>query len=59
MVKYLSAIEAAQTTVGTKEIAKAAQIAEKDMATAEAMTMEGLADDAVAVAKKDGSLHCR
>lgn len=45
-------IKAAQTTVGTKEIAKAAQIAEKDMATAEAMTMEGLADDAVAVAKK-------
>jgi len=45
-------IKAAQTTVGTKEIAKAAQIAEKDMATAEAMTMDGLADDAVAVAKK-------
>lgn len=45
-------IEAAQTTVGTKEIAKAAKIAEKDMATAEAMTMDGLAYDAVAVAKK-------
>ena len=50
--KAAAAIEAAQTTVGDKEIAKAAQIAEKDMATAEAMTMEGLADDAVAVAKK-------
>ena len=50
--KAAAPIEAAQTTVGTKEIAKAAQISEKDMATAEAMTMDGLADDAVAVAKK-------
>jgi len=45
-------IQAAQTTVQPEEIPEPAQIAESEMAAAEAMTMEGLTDDATAVAAK-------
>ena len=45
-------IIAAQTTVQPNEIPQAAQIAESDMAQAVAITSDGLAEDAVAVATK-------
>ena len=45
-------IKAAQTSVQPEEIPKPAKIAESEMAAAEAMTMEGLSDDATAVAAK-------
>ena len=45
-------IKAAQTTVRPEEIPAAAQIAESEMAQAEAITADGLSDDATAVAKK-------
>jgi len=45
-------IKAAQTSVQPEEIPEPAQIAESEMAAAEAMTMDGLSDDAVAVAAK-------
>ena len=47
-----AAIEAAQGTVQQNELAQAAQIKEEDMAQAEAITAEGLAPDAVAVAAR-------
>ena len=45
-------IKAAQGTVDPNEIPEAAQIAESDMAQAEAITADGLNEDAVAVAAK-------
>ena len=45
-------IKAAQGTVQPEEIPQAAQIKESDMAQAEAITADGLDDDAVAVAAK-------
>jgi len=45
-------IIAAQTTVQPNEIPQAAEIAESDMAQAVAITSDGLAEDAVAVATK-------
>ena len=45
-------IKAAQTKVNPNEIPEPAQIAEKDMATATAITAAGLSDDATAVAAR-------
>mgnify|MGYP003144900043 CR=1 FL=1 len=45
-------IKAAQTSVSPEEIPKPAQIKEADMATAEAITADGLTDDATATAAK-------
>jgi len=45
-------IKAAQTSVAPEEIPKPAQIKEEDMATAQAITDDGLNPDAVAVAAK-------